>query len=142
MGCENENISAWLDGELTDRDAGRVAAHVESCASCRETVAAFRSMSQYFTELEPDPGFIVRFRERKEALSVAPWWTWRQLAIRLVPVAAAVLLAAFAAIWASSSQESSLQELELEALGDPVALDAGPEAVLSIAFEPFPEELE
>lgn len=142
MVCENERISAWLDGELSETESAAVESHVEGCASCRETVAAFRSLSQYFSDPETDPGFVVRFRERKESLSVAPWWTWRQLALRLVPLAAAILIAALAAIWVSSSRESELRALELDALGDPIALETGPEVVLSIALEPFPEDLE
>ena len=69
------------------------------------------------------------------------WWTWRQLALRLLPLAAVMLLAAIVALTTSSTSNGSFRELEHEALGTPVALDNRAEPVLSIAFEPFPEEI-
>ena len=139
--CPEDRISIWLDGELPQHEAGVVETHVDGCASCQELVQAFGSRT--LPQLEPDPSFIVRFRARRDELSIAPWWTWRQLALRLLPLAAAVVAAAVLSLWiASSSSESSLQALELEALGDPVAFDAEVEAVLSIAFEPFPSVIE
>ena len=139
--CPEDRISIWLDGELPQHEARVVETHVGGCASCQELVQAFGSRT--LPQLEPDPSFIVRFRARRDELSIAPWWTWRQLALRLMPLAAAVVAAAVLSLWiASSSSESSLQALELEALGDPVAFDAEVEAVLSIAFEPFPSDIE
>ena len=145
MSCPEDRISAWIDGELVQQDANAVQTHVAGCAACQEVVAYLRNLSPYFeTEVASDPGFIVRFRERRDEVSVAPWWTWRQLALRLVPLAAAVLVAAIAALWmsASAAPAGSLQELERDALGAPFAFDNGPEAVLSIAFEPFHEDIE
>ena len=139
--CPEDRISIWLDGELPQDEARAVEVHVDGCAGCQELVQAFGSRT--LPQLEPDPSFIVRFRARRDEQSIAPWWTWRQLALRLLPLAAAVVGAAVLSIWiASSSSESSLQALELEALGDPVAFDAEAEAVLSIAFEPFPSDIE
>ena len=143
MSCPEERISTWIDGELSERDAAAVDEHVAGCASCRDLVASLRSVSQYCeAEVPSDPGFLVRFRERRDEVSVAPWWTWRQLALRLVPLATAVLVAAIVALFVESGPDGSLQEVERDALGAPVAFDNGPEAVLSIAFEPFPEEIE
>ena len=139
--CPEDRISIWLDGELPQGEAGVVETHVDGCASCQELVRAFGART--LPQLEPDPSFIVRFRARRDEQSIAPWWTWRQLALGLMPLAAAVVVAALLSIWiASSSSESTLQALELEALGDPVAFDAEVEAVLSIAFEPFPTDIE
>lgn len=132
-----------MDGELTPSQATEVEAHVSECAACQETVTSLRNLSQMFErDVVPDPGFIVRFREHRDELSVAPWWTWRQLALRLLPVAAGVLIAAIVALWTLPRGEASLQALEREALGAPVALESGAEPVLRIAFEPFPEEIE
>lgn len=144
MTCpEDSRISAWIDGELTLDEIAVFETHLDSCAACRELASAFASMSKSLeVEVSSDPGFIVRFRQHRDELSVAPWWTWRQLALRLVPVAAAMIVAAIVALLGSSSPPVSLQALEREALGAPVAFDNGPESVLSIAFEPFPQELE
>ena len=143
MSCPEDRISAWIDGELAQPDASSIETHVAGCATCRELAASLRNLSTYFErEVASDPGFIVRFRERRDQVSVAPWWTWRELALRLVPLAAAVLVAAIAVLWMSQAPAGSLQELERDALGSPVAFDSGPGAVLSIAFEPFPEDIE
>ena len=144
MSChEDARLSAWVDGELAISEARDVETHVGSCAPCQELVAQLRSMSVGLSaQLAVDPGFIVRFRERRDALSVATWWTWRQLALRLVPLAAAVLVAAVASLWLAAPPDAPLQALEREALGAPVVFDSGPESVLSIAFEPFPQEIE
>ena len=143
MSCPEDRISAWIDGELAPSDANAVESHLAGCATCQEWVASLRNLSQFFeTEVAPDPGFVVRFRELRDQVSVAPWWTWRELALRLVPLAAAVLVAAIAVLWMSAAPAASLQEIERDALGAPVAFDNGPEAVLSIAFEPFYEDIE
>ena len=143
MSCPEDRISAWIDGELAQQDASAVETHVAGCATCQELVASLRNQFQYFeTDVASDPGFVVRFRERRDQVSVAPWWTWRELALRLVPLAAAVLVAAIAVLWMSPAPVGSLQALEHDALGTPVEFDNGPEAVLSIAFEPFPEDIE
>ena len=133
----DERLSAWIDGELSGEDARAVEAHVDRCSDCAERRASFRSWS--FPELDPDPSFIARFRERRDAQSIAPWWTWRQLALRLLPLAALLLLAALVSVWVSGGGDS-FQALEHEALGAPVAFEAGPEVVLSMALEPFPED--
>ena len=141
MACPEDRISNWLDGELPRNEARAVENHVDGCSSCQELIEAFGSRT--LPQPEPDPSFIVRFRERRDEQSIAPWWTWRQLALRLLPLAAAVVGAALLSIWISSSPaENSLQALELEALGNPVTFESGAEAVLSIAFEPFPEDIE
>ena len=143
MSCPEDRISAWIDGELAQPDANAVESHVAGCATCQEWVASVRSLPRFFeTEVASDPGFVVRFRERRDQVSLAPWWTWRELALRLVPLAAAVLVAAIAVLWMSAAPAASLQEIERDALGAPVAFDDGPEAVLSIAFEPFYEDIE
>jgi anti-sigma factor RsiW len=147
MSCPEDRMSAWIDGELADHDARVVEDHVAGCARCTELAARLRStsrsLSQHFSSaVSADPGFLVRFRERRDRVSVAPWWTWRQLALRVVPLAAAVLLAAIATLLLSSAPDGSLQEVERDALGAPVVFDGGPEAVLSIALEPFPEDID
>jgi hypothetical protein len=82
------------------------------------------------------------FRVRRDELSVAPWWTWRELALRLLPLAALVLVAALLSVLFSSSDERNLEALELEALGTESGFSAtsAGEPVLSIALEPFPPE--
>ncbi len=150
MTCRHEqtSISALVDGELGEEAAREVEARIEACPACRDLLVSFREMGEKLTdslETETDPGFLVRFRAHREDLSVAPWWTWRQLAMRLLPLTVAALVAAFGVVWLSLSQPGDLRDLEVAALGDPDAFVPAQanarESVLSIAFEPFPEEI-
>lgn len=144
-------ISAWLDGELPADEARSVEAHVSQCASCGELVSSFRQMGASLRgsapAVEPDPAFLVRFRAHRDEISVAPFWTWRQLAMRLVPVALGVLLLALGSVWIASRNEAGLttldlSTLEVEAIGSPTFFArTAPEPVLEIALEPFPGEL-
>jgi anti-sigma factor RsiW len=159
MECTDARISAWIDGELLASEASEVERHVARCSTCGTLANALRQTSRALArlpenELVPDPGFLVRFRARRDDLSVAPWWTWRELALRLLPLAALVLVAAALSVLLSSSvgrpvgpvgsdaNDRNLSALELEALGSPAGLDAtgSGEPVLSIALAPFPPE--
>lgn len=148
---DDSKISAWLDGELSADEARSVETHVGQCESCGELAATFRRIRESLLlaapAVEPDPGFLVRFRARRDETSVAPFWTWRQLALRLLPVAFAVLLLALGSVWIASKSEPALSAtdmslLEGEAIGSPTFFArTAPEPVLEIALEPFPGEL-
>jgi anti-sigma factor RsiW len=145
---ETSRLSAWIDGELSTEQAASVERHLAECASCVELVGELRQLQESLrltARAEPDPSFVSRFRDRRDALSVAPWWTWRQLALRLAPLAIVVLLAAIATALLAPVELGGLPELEREALGDASVLGAptlpAQEPVLRIALEPFPGEL-
>jgi anti-sigma factor RsiW len=140
-------LSAWIDGELSTTEASDVESHVAGCAGCKTLAASLgetsRSLAAFLErEAASDPAFVARFRMRRDELSVAPWWTWRQLALRLLPLAAIVLVAAIASVLFPPRPSHSLDALELEALGTPVGFDTASagEPVLSIALAPFPPE--
>ena len=144
MSCPSDEsrLSAWMDGELDDAEANQVQAHVSLCARCRELADSFAELR--VEGLEPDPSFVVRFREARDQESLVFGWSWEKLTMRLVPVALAVLAAAGLAVWAQSppAQElPPLQAFELEALGDPVALDTAPESLISLSQAAFPDEI-
>lgn len=148
LAIDDARWSAWLDGELSEQSRAELEEHLEACSTCREHADSFRSvglvLAELSPELEPDPGFLVRFRARRDEISVAPFWTWRQFALRLLPIAAAVLIAALWTVTLNAPEEErEMNALELEALGSPAAFAAeGPsEPVLTIALEPFPLDL-
>jgi anti-sigma factor RsiW len=43
---DDERLSAWISGDLSERDTAVVRAHVESCANCAESVVALRAQVQ------------------------------------------------------------------------------------------------
>lgn len=135
---DDPRLSAWADGELDAGESALFEAHVARCDECSEFVAATRSTR--FASPQPDPSFVVRFRRAREARSeTQAWLTWRKLAFGLVPLAAAMLIAAILVV--SSTDVDPITEIELEALGDPMALEEGEGSALMIALEPFPDEL-
>jgi anti-sigma factor RsiW len=151
MRCDiaRDEFSALLDGELDGSLDGAVRAHLESCEPCRTQLAGLEVLSRALaTRLEPDPGFIVRFRARRdrEIGDRLAWLPWRRLAFRLVPLAAAAVLAVAAGVWISAPSEPAVEMLELVDLeygewGSDQALadeEFRPSPVLHIAMEPFP----
>ncbi|MCH8949961.1 MAG: zf-HC2 domain-containing protein [Chloroflexi bacterium] len=47
----DEELNAYIDGELDAAARSRVEAHIESCAACRESVAELRTVSQALQSL-------------------------------------------------------------------------------------------
>ena len=138
---EDPRLSAWIDGELGDADSAAVERHVGDCPACRELTEGLKAIA--WPPAEADPGFIVRFRRERDAEAAFLGWTWRQLALRLLPVAAAALVAALATVWASAPRPAVVdpfEAVERQALGDPVAFGPGPSSALEIAFSPLPGE--
>ncbi len=51
-----EQLSAYLDGELTQQQRQRIAVHLEDCADCRRIYEDFRTLRQQVRELDwPQP---------------------------------------------------------------------------------------
>jgi putative zinc finger protein len=74
-----ELISASLTGDLTDVERQRLDAHLDSCAACRATLAAFadqRRIVAGLRHLAPprDLGARVRTGVERGAFATLPWW--------------------------------------------------------------------
>ncbi|MBV8172881.1 MAG: zf-HC2 domain-containing protein [Candidatus Eremiobacteraeota bacterium] len=70
--CE-ARLAAYLDGELSARDAQAIEAHMNSCASCRVLVNDLRAVEiklQGLRGVEPRPGFDVAVMAAIAALPV------------------------------------------------------------------------
>ena len=145
--CEKDVlVSPFLDDEMSQSERQEAEAHFAACETCREQLDAFQALrARLAVSAVPDPGFLARFRARRDALSPAPWWTWRQLALRLVPLALVVLVTAVLSVWLTLPQAPELRDFELEALGNPSIFEpesmSPDEPVLRIAIGPGPEEI-
>ena len=136
--------SSFLDGEMAATDLQAFSQHLGSCSSCRDAIDSLRRLSEVMSvSVEPEPGFIARFRSRRqeELERNGPGTVWRWLAVRLAPLAVAAILVAVASVW-FSEQEEELRELEASEVGIGLSLEYEETAlmspVLSIALEPFP----
>jgi hypothetical protein len=75
---EGERLSAWISGELADRDVSVVRAHVEACPACSEVATSLREQvtaMRVLDRLEPPPTLwstIEGALEKSEAR-----WSWR-----------------------------------------------------------------
>ncbi|HSM13332.1 MAG TPA: zf-HC2 domain-containing protein [Thermoanaerobaculia bacterium] len=121
---EHEKYRQWLDlevdGSLEPAESGRLAAHLEACAACRDERDRLVALAERMrsARIAVRPGFSA---EVMAALGSAPWEArpahpWR------VPVALAAALAAVAALaWnlaGASSAASGGAWAALAALGD------------------------
>ena len=74
-----ELISGSLTGDLTDAERERLDAHLDTCAACRATLAAFADQRRIVSGLRHiapprDLGARVRAGVERGARGVVPWW--------------------------------------------------------------------
>lgn len=77
MHWTDEQLGAYVDGELSRDDAAAVRAHIGECAECRGTVAMLERMNAAVraAEIEPSPEFEARTLAKLRALPMPrrPW---------------------------------------------------------------------
>jgi len=109
-----EQLSAYLDGELPEPDARALAAHLATCPTCAAELAALRRVEQLGRHLAAPEVSDDQWRATWDTIAarVAPaaarpsrrgaglWRRLRRLRLALVPVAAAALVALALGIWA------------------------------------------
>jgi hypothetical protein len=74
-----ERLSAWISGELPDRDASVVRVHIEACPMCAATEAALRAQVLATRDLdrpEPPPTLWPAIEGALESNARGPW-AWR-----------------------------------------------------------------
>lgn len=104
---DQELLSAYLDGELAPGEARDIEDRLAADAELRAASLRLQQISAALqVRLEPDPGFLVRHRERREDLSPVLHWTWRQLGFRLTATAATLLVAAGLSFWQTAGLEA------------------------------------
>jgi len=114
MQCEDlhAELSAWIDGELTADDRGRIAAHLQACPACRDYVRALQDTSSLVRTLPAPqaPASVTdaairqasAMREQYQAPTPRPRgrvslaWPIPALGVGLVGLATAIALALFA----------------------------------------------
>jgi anti-sigma factor RsiW len=122
MGCGfEEELTAYVDGELRPPRAEEVRGHLPSCASCRATEALLRRTVERLAAL-PEPAFAPTPRLRRELLArldepQGRWAAWMKALRRpavLLPsfgLAAALALVVVAVTRGAEAPDSSQLEL-------------------------------
>ncbi len=91
----SEAVSAGFDGELDATEAAALRKRLAEDPSLARERSRIETISRFLRPaVEPDPGFVVRFRERRRSVSAIPRWTWRQLGVRLAAATAVLVVAA------------------------------------------------
>jgi hypothetical protein len=76
---EAERLSAWISGELGERDVAVVRIHVEACTSCAQTESELRAqvlVTRSLDRPEPPPTLWPAIEGALDALESRPW-SWR-----------------------------------------------------------------
>ena len=140
---DQELLSAYLDGELSPEQVREVEERLGADPQFREEHLGLQRVAAILrVECEPDPGFVVRHRERREGLSPVPFWTWRQLGYRLSAVAATLLVAAGLSVWQADPPEAepladiaAAEELDLLAFEGEILAAPNPETGFEAEFQ-------
>ncbi len=141
---DQELLSAYLDGELPPAQMREFEARLAADPRFREEHLHLTQAAAILrVECEPDPGFLVRHRERREDLSPVRFWTWRQLGYRLSATAAALLVAAGFSVWQAGQPEAAplagalpvAEELDLLAFEGEILAAPSPETGFEAEFQ-------
>ncbi|MXX86826.1 MAG: hypothetical protein F4Y71_10260 [Acidobacteria bacterium] len=141
---DKELLSTYLDGELSPEQVREVEARLAADPLFRTEHLRLQQVAAVLrVECEPDPGFVVRHRERREDLSPVRLWTWRQLGYRLSAAAAALLVAAGLSVWQAEQQGAEplagavrvAEELDLLAFEGEVLAAPDPETGFEAEFQ-------
>jgi hypothetical protein len=160
MKCDEGRLQSYLDGVLPAPESAAVAAHLDTCAPCREKLEELRRQGAFAAaqvqRLDPSPGqeshregALARFWQQArqaEHRAPRPSWTarWRPALITLSIVAVIAILFSFAPVRQAAAdflglfrvrkfavipvdptrldQLSGLEDLAMQALGEPVVL--------------------
>jgi hypothetical protein len=84
-----ENISLWLDDELSPAEVSELQTHLMTCPACRQTYQAMQQVHEFLHEAsmvmaEPSPGFNTRFETRLAQPPAKRWHTWLGMVVLLV----------------------------------------------------------
>lgn len=91
----SDQLTAYVDGELTLEEAAEIAAHLAECAHCREVVSDLRAVQTLLRSLpepSPDPSLLLRTKVRLESTQKPGLPRW------LIAGAVALAVAAFVAL--------------------------------------------
>ena len=90
-----ERLSAWISGELSDRDTAVVRRHVEACADCAEVTVALRAQvvaTRTLERPEPPPTLWSAIEGALDAPLVPRRWSWGASLIGALAGASVVVL--------------------------------------------------
>lgn len=92
-----QQLSAYLDGELTPAEMAGVRAHLAECDACRaelEELRAGKDLLGRLRAMEPPRGFEASLLARVSQPSRRSWFAWPRPAMALAAVSLAVVLVA------------------------------------------------
>jgi len=123
-------LSAYSDGQLSEKDRSRVARHLEVCDLCRKEYAAIQSLGRLLCageDLTPSPGFAAGFWRKVDDMEKIKaggrWFRWRDWGFGPVwAAAAATVVLVFGVMLYRQTPPRSLEDA-IEAPGLLIAED-------------------
>lgn len=122
-----ENLTAWIDGELSQAELARVENHLADCETCATEARSLRQAVSWQTDILPgklldapvDVGALrlglhrrlARLRNREETVTSSWTWLLRPLAVAVSGAALSLLVI----IWRSAEPQPLLVSLGVEA---------------------------
>jgi Putative zinc-finger len=116
-----ERVSAWISGDLSERDTAVVRAHIEACARCSDVASAFRAQVIAMRGLErpePPPTLWAAIEGELDKPERRVW-SWRATLIGALSGAVAVALAFVAVIGGGGRGFVGLGDLSAERIQGP-----------------------
>jgi anti-sigma factor RsiW len=110
MDCNqcSEDLTAFLDGELSKADSDQVSSHLDFCISCSEELRSLRETTEFVEshncKLEPDAASWNLVRARIAAQKIAPSPGFWILNRRRLALATLAILATFATVFIQHEQ--------------------------------------
>ena len=112
---QNEDLSAYLDGEVDEARRQKIGRHLEACPECRETLSAYKLDSARLRATKEDllsESFVysVRARVRAGSDEQVSWIPAERVARRLVFALAVVVITVTGVFWNTTEPVSGVVE--------------------------------
>jgi hypothetical protein len=119
----SEDVMAYLDGELSPKDAAEMAVHLAQCRTCQDTAADLQSVSRQLggwtveeTEADGIPANIataLEVRAARKAKPPASGWSWLFAHPRWTLGGTVLLLVAFAGMFRVTTTSESMHAIRM-----------------------------
>lgn len=96
-----EQISLWIDGELSSDEVNKLQTHLSNCTACTQFHQAMTQVEQALNKavmVSPPPGFTQRFETRLQEQQIKQGRLWLGMTILIVSTLA-MFVAAGAFVW-------------------------------------------
>jgi predicted anti-sigma-YlaC factor YlaD len=116
-------LSAFLDGEVSEKEKLKISEHLKSCIDCQKELESLSYVSNFLDsleEIEPSPYFIVRLKQRiaeqeSKRLIRLPFMEWaRRYHLERIAIPVGVAASLFLAVLGGSNLGRAIYKARME----------------------------